>query len=197
MKSTRYRSNAAAACLAQCLPLTTVSLLQCERQREFKSASEWVGEVEMTDKEIEEVMMVRIRVRNKADAEQRDRDRRTYTTSAVGPHQVIPVKVVAQVDGEPVEQPTFDPYANDVWRKRTQVLKRLRALVTQSIVRHRADTRLAALQQRVAEAAAQGGGAMRELIDKVRAPPASMQVSAACSRVLCRTTAWHRRLGTQ
>lgn len=120
----------------------------------------------MTGDEVEEVMVVRIKVRNKQDAEQRDVERRTYTTRVKGPHQVIPTTVSALVRGKPAQPPAYDPYANDVWRKRRQVLLRLRSLVTQSIVRKRADTRLALLQRRIADAAARGPEGMRELVER-------------------------------
>ena len=54
-------------------------------------------------------------------------------------------------------------YKNDVWSMRKEVILKLRDVATRDIVRRRAADRLAALRRRIADAAAAGPEAMKEL----------------------------------
>eukprot|EP00941_MAST-03F_sp_MAST-3F-sp1_P001125 g1125.t1 len=125
---------------------------KAESAREFQSIGEHIGEPLLSAGEIKEVRLAR--------QEKRRNDKRRFEAAArdatetisLGPYQTPPTRVEVLIDTHPEFEPTFDPYQNDVWGMRKQVLKRFSECVTKVCIRKRSDERIASILRRLGDA---------------------------------------------
>mmetsp|Transcript_21541 Transcript_21541/g.50695 ORF Transcript_21541/g.50695 Transcript_21541/m.50695 type:complete len:904 (+) Transcript_21541:118-2829(+) len=114
--------------------------MEYERAKEVR----WfvaIGENPLEQEEIEDVLERRVRRKEYKARLQRQSDRDSLEV------QVVPGRVAHGMMNDPGHVPTYDPYLNDAWRIRKEVLLRFVEQVRKYIVRNRVAKRLEGLEQ--------------------------------------------------
>ena len=87
----------------------------------FTSKDDCIGDDVMTDGETNRVKEARLAAAYKIGLEARQADRDLTETTAAGIDSTPPERVAYLAGAISAHKPTFDPYLNDVWRKRSKV----------------------------------------------------------------------------
>ena len=126
---------------------------QFEKNCEFQSQRDRLGEPPLTTDEVGFLKQSREHRHLESDRQGRVQERGVFRPQAHGPYNVADAKRVSvPIESRPAHEPTFDPYTNDVWGMRKQILAKFIRAATTVIIRQRAARRLAKLQRRLAEA---------------------------------------------
>mmetsp|Transcript_18802 Transcript_18802/g.24219 ORF Transcript_18802/g.24219 Transcript_18802/m.24219 type:complete len:1082 (-) Transcript_18802:17-3262(-) len=119
------------------------------KDREFKQSIQHLGDDLMTSEDIEAIKKERLARQNKECAEEREKERERTELRLLGPYEIPAnyARVTFPAQANLYHKPDFDPYKNDEWRRRRDLLGKLTYLVGKHIVRARADKRIAAIKE--------------------------------------------------
>lgn len=138
---------------------------KAERDREFQSQRDCLGELPLTSPQVQFLSDVRDHHNYEHARADRAAQRGKYTVQAHGPYNARePVRVRVRAGLPPAVLPSFDEKKNDVWGMRKQVLRRFVEAVTIVIVRRRAGIRLTALKKSLA--GCRSRQEVRELVER-------------------------------
>jgi hypothetical protein len=134
-----------------------------EKRREFASKDEYIGSDLMSASDIDSVLSTRQAIAYDQGLAKRNNDRSTWSTRATGAFSVPPDRVYYQSDFVPSYSPTFDPYKNDVWKKRSQVILKFIKAASKIIYMRRVTTRLVKVKERLGSST--NRSAVRSLVE--------------------------------
>jgi len=138
---------------------------KAERDREFQSQRDCLGEQPLSTDQIQFLSDVRDQHNYEHARQEREAQRAMFTVQAQGPYNARdPVRVRVRVNLPPAAMASFDEKQNDVWGMRKKVLRRFVEAVTIVIVRRRAGLRLSALKK--ALAGCRNRAEVRELVER-------------------------------
>ena len=136
-----------------------------ERKREFNARLEHIGQVLLTEGEIESIREARREVESKISRARRERLRSHYEGELLGTDEAdgekvccLPIDNMISALGKEAE---FKHAVNDVWTRREGNLARLIKAISTVMVRLRADRRIASIRNRI------GAGATRESVRRI------------------------------
>ena len=125
---------------------------QAEKDLEFQSQKDRLGDIEMKPEEIDAVHQLREYVAECQIQKQRESARNTFETKSFGLYSTPPTRAEGPVDFVLESEADFDEYKNDLWAKRKRTVLRLTRAISRCIIRNRASKRLALIKKRLAGA---------------------------------------------
>lgn len=130
-----------------------------EKSREFASQAVHVGEQQLEEEEVLSIRKERQQATHKASLVKRQEERLFFGTKCLGPTSVPPFRACAKNDtdtglksGSNFEEPSFDYFVNDDWRRRKAVTVRFINIIGKILVRKRAQRRIDAIWKRLGSA---------------------------------------------